>query len=824
MRTKIIKTKNIFKWRYLLALAVIPFVLSSFVVDNLFAEGPEPQRLSGAIFTTTPGGDIVNENVRYTNKEEVFLDGGPLPNAPGHAAALPPGYYYFQVTDPSGKCLLSSKLDNVDVNGGSCYESVKGKGGPKNAETFEAEPLSCRYFYFDGEDGISFPYATYTIQTKVKGQMVTEVVDCKHLLGSEYDGADLAEGDTIQLYPFANTPNPGGVYKAWVSAEHSVQAACDGADFSIETGENCNGFFGFIPRWSKTDNYKVKQSTPILDFQIGLRAFHDRNLNCAYDPDDNNAETLDDELIHSWDFGTTEPISPFFRGIFATTNSEADPITFSVQGLESLTWLVDQWMWNATANSVNPLNGPFTHVPTFADLRDYAAKHNDGDLHIGFTHPLACQSSQAVSLTTVTTDDSFSTVAAEKSTGDGFENGFIPTDFADAIEVKNGQEPDPVLIVSFGNIGLGEIKVCKVFDSDGDGIAEVGDPKIAGWEMALTIPESVPIPDDIPDYERYPNHDEDNPGAADNDPLRDAVKARFAQSGDPAAMVIDRVVTKLTDNEDGCTDFRILVPNVRPVADGVEPQYIITENPGFEWLPLVPHTYKFDIRSVLTYDSDNKPVINGEVQNLDIGENVLPDVEGADVVFANYCKVTADFDTKGYWHNKNGLAELIEADRVYVNGLDPYDGPSAYFDAGDEPFDGKFTDTTNVAAAFSDGSAVWAGGTWQSEVSHFLTDDNGDAELHGHREQLVQQLLAFIFNTRHRPSPDGLSGSATIEFDGEFKSVSEIVDGAIAAWLSGTDAQRVAYKDILDGLNNNDAVVIIPGSSADCPEPFPTED
>lgn len=29
-------------------------------------------RLDGAIFTTTPAGDIVNENVRYQSKEEVF--------------------------------------------------------------------------------------------------------------------------------------------------------------------------------------------------------------------------------------------------------------------------------------------------------------------------------------------------------------------------------------------------------------------------------------------------------------------------------------------------------------------------------------------------------------------------------------------------------------------------------------------------------------------------------------------------------------------------------------------------------------------------------
>ena len=63
--------------------------------------------LSGAIFTTTADGGIVNENVRYGSKLEVYLDGGPRMNAPASAAALPDGNYYFQVTDPSGKKLLS---------------------------------------------------------------------------------------------------------------------------------------------------------------------------------------------------------------------------------------------------------------------------------------------------------------------------------------------------------------------------------------------------------------------------------------------------------------------------------------------------------------------------------------------------------------------------------------------------------------------------------------------------------------------------------------------------------------------------------------------
>src|SRR6187401_831203 len=65
------------------------------------------QQVSGAIFTTDQNSSYVNGNV-YDFMEDVYLNGGPRPNAPCTAAGLPPGDYYFPVTDPSGSQLLSS--------------------------------------------------------------------------------------------------------------------------------------------------------------------------------------------------------------------------------------------------------------------------------------------------------------------------------------------------------------------------------------------------------------------------------------------------------------------------------------------------------------------------------------------------------------------------------------------------------------------------------------------------------------------------------------------------------------------------------------------
>ena len=67
---------------------------------------------SGAIFTTVEDGSEVNFN-HYPSKEAVYLDGGPGPGAPQHAAGLDDGRYVFQVTDPSGKTLLSTDPASV---------------------------------------------------------------------------------------------------------------------------------------------------------------------------------------------------------------------------------------------------------------------------------------------------------------------------------------------------------------------------------------------------------------------------------------------------------------------------------------------------------------------------------------------------------------------------------------------------------------------------------------------------------------------------------------------------------------------------------------
>jgi hypothetical protein len=71
-------------------------VLTAVIAATLPAQAAP---LSGAIFTTDPTGSIVNANVQYQSKCDVYLDGGPPPGAPQGAAGLPDGSYYVQVKE-----------------------------------------------------------------------------------------------------------------------------------------------------------------------------------------------------------------------------------------------------------------------------------------------------------------------------------------------------------------------------------------------------------------------------------------------------------------------------------------------------------------------------------------------------------------------------------------------------------------------------------------------------------------------------------------------------------------------------------------------------
>lgn len=163
------------------------FAGSLFIYTNTVSAG-----LTGALYSTTKDGTAVNNNI-FGSLQDVYVSGGPQNS---NASGLPDGTYYFQVTDPGGKTLLST--DNavcreLTVTGGR----VSGAAGP-----------------------------------------------CSHANGT----LNPANGTLpVQLSPFSASPNKGNEYKVWLIPVSS--ATISGSDAKVLNFANSN---------AKTDNFKAQ--------------------------------------------------------------------------------------------------------------------------------------------------------------------------------------------------------------------------------------------------------------------------------------------------------------------------------------------------------------------------------------------------------------------------------------------------------------------------------------------------------------------------------------------------------------------------------------
>jgi len=181
-------------------------------------------KLPNTIFTTDQSGNAVNGNAHYLSKcgaSGVYLDGGPGPNAPPGAASLPDGDYYFQVTDASGKALLST--DSVSNRCISVANNVIIGNCPTGT------------------------HATYPEIDQ--GSIGARTVELCAAAGVE----------------FLNTPNKSGVYKVWVT--RVGDGTLEGGGFfgdPTAVDNDCSAvpgcFHGFIASRSKTDTFKAQDS------------------------------------------------------------------------------------------------------------------------------------------------------------------------------------------------------------------------------------------------------------------------------------------------------------------------------------------------------------------------------------------------------------------------------------------------------------------------------------------------------------------------------------------------------------------------------------
>ena len=284
-----------------------------------------------AIFTTTSTGTTVNAN-QFAAKEDVYLNGGPQ-NA-GGGPGFAPGTYYFQVTDPSGATLLSS--DSI-----FCRQVVVGSNGRIN-----------------GVPGIADPNCTNT-----GGNF--------HLVGT-FNTLNNSQG--VQLFPFDNTPNAGGVYKVWLTAIGSYQPG--------------SGSFGFGPSNIKTDNFKIGESTPCTEncgpppqSTLSGVKYYDKARNGVLD-------VVDDGPVQGVTIHITSTGTPSFAPITTTTDaggafSAVVPLHAPFQVCEDKTLApFTTGLWEQTG----PLNGATAglgNATAAAGCWNGIAEVDFGDLNFG---------------------------------------------------------------------------------------------------------------------------------------------------------------------------------------------------------------------------------------------------------------------------------------------------------------------------------------------------------------------------------------------------------------------------------------------------------
>lgn len=203
-----------------------PLGLAAALCGLLAVNAPaQAAAINGAIYTSNADATAINAN-QYPSKDDVYLNGGPS-NASCNGGLLPAGDFYFQVTSPSGDVLLSQ--DSI----------------------------------FDRGFRVSNGRIAENLGTHAVGSALTP---CGSL--------------PIQLMPYADTPNNGGVYKVWITRQADFHAACGGPDVDC-------GLAGFVPGSTKTDNFMVATNgggeEPDPTGTLNAYKFYDANANGVWD-------------------------------------------------------------------------------------------------------------------------------------------------------------------------------------------------------------------------------------------------------------------------------------------------------------------------------------------------------------------------------------------------------------------------------------------------------------------------------------------------------------------------------------------------------------
>jgi hypothetical protein len=464
---------------------------------------------TGAIFTTTPDGGEVNENVHYGAKIEVYLDGGPPPNAPVDAAGLDAGWYVFQVTNPSGWVLLSqspAKCRVVEVSEDGVIVRRVPVGELGLSDGYEQpEPGKP-----NGNNGTPIPNCHVDDDPPHPTDPGVAGTSGHHDTNVDLDHGDDFGAIVVQLMPFLDTPNPGGVYKAWMIPIERYEA--NGGDLEDVPGDKNNEivkkkgqFQGYVndpgfgpPRdQSKTDNFKVREVPPwlyIFKFEDldgdGVKDEGEPEITGwtvyyreIYDGDNHEWQTCNTPCSLKFAPGTTVEVSEDLPAGWAVTYANLDG--------------QDQGATTDVTVVFEP--GDMTHTLEYGNFElvdvtacKYEDLDGDGDQDnaiAGWTVHLTVDGE--IEETELTGTDGCYTWSDLGPLPDGSyydASETVPAGWTATSPTEVDFESPPQSGASyqaeFTNFQNVEVKACKYEDLDGDGDQ---DNAIAGWTVHLTI-------------------------------------------------------------------------------------------------------------------------------------------------------------------------------------------------------------------------------------------------------------------------------------------------------------------------------------------------
>ena len=445
------------------------------VVAVLVAIGATPAfaNLSGAVFTTTVDGSRVTTNI-FSARTGVYLSGGSGWNAPANAPGLPEGWYVFQVTDPTGKTLLSQ------------------------------DPVGCRRFHVN----------SFGVIDDVKGADWTQGSTTEyfeHQTGTDADhGGDPWNAIAVQLAPFANTPNPSGVYRVWAMLESDFLSA-NGGEGALALIDPPGQDHGFARAKSKIDSFKIGGTA---EQRLTVQKFCDANANGTWD--------AGEKEISAWPIKVGEPSAIAYDPLYTRVG-----MITQVSGTWSVTEadkpLGDSRDWKQTAlvidgtpktpsRSANirfAASGGERHTVVFGNVplgtivahefqdRNCNRVQDSGEDDVaGFKFAITGTSGAASGYKKTITTNSNGLAQFEKLLPGTYmlvrqpKEGWLPTTDSGkeiALETCDTGSNDPVVRTAhFGDVKSLKIRAAKFVDSDGDGTWDGGEDPVAGWAFMLT--------------------------------------------------------------------------------------------------------------------------------------------------------------------------------------------------------------------------------------------------------------------------------------------------------------------------------------------------